>query len=567
MRTMEVNLRNACLTAAFIIAASCAFAAPVLAQWSFETIDPTQYSDTWIGVDSAGTPMVVYTGPGDGMGDSRADLYFRVRLGPNNWITPAAASPTLRVIRPHLAVDAAGNAYVAYESQWAGDTAVVKFRRTGPTTWVRDAAPVAIDAGYFGGYHPKIAVGANGSIHVIVNRPVNGVIWCTYAWNSGANWQTGWSSPFTLAHAEGGGVVVDANGDAYIGLKSTHDDPNYDDAGYVKISNGSVVAGPLFIDDGGARTGSVSIAVDGTTAYVAGVQVPGFGGTSKWNQWVWSVNGTSVSEPVNTCSYFGMDTNPAYICAANGRLRSYWRTGEVWEPYWVRFAYFVSYPGAPVERMQYGYTQGQSDILMDAAGNLHAGVAGCLNDCYISYGYRPNTSTDTTPPGPVSNVSVTNVGTTSLTLNWRTPGNSDLMGTRIGIRTDRFATSLADATTIFSQVNTANHAVSTPVTGLVPGQIYYYSLFAWDNNGNLSGPVPITGRTFVRPDFNHDYDVDQTDFGHFQACFSGAFIAQENPACQDALLDGDNDVDQEDFAVFQQCLSGADVPPTPNCAN
>jgi len=67
------------------------------------------------------------------------------------------------------------------------------------------------------------------------------------------------------------------------------------------------------------------------------------------------------------------------------------------------------------------------------------------------------------------------------------------------------------------------------------------------------------------PDFDHDYDVDMEDFGHFQACLSGPGLQQTNPACADAMLDDDQDVDQDDFAVFQGCLSGANTPPTPRC--
>ena len=68
-----------------------------------------------------------------------------------------------------------------------------------------------------------------------------------------------------------------------------------------------------------------------------------------------------------------------------------------------------------------------------------------------------------------------------------------------------------------------------------------------------------------RGDFDRDGDVDQDDFAHFQACLSASGVAQDDPACQDAILDGDTDVDQGDFAVFQACMSGANVPPDPNC--
>jgi len=61
-------------------------------------------------------------------------------------------------------------------------------------------------------------------------------------------------------------------------------------------------------------------------------------------------------------------------------------------------------------------------------------------------------------------------------------------------------------------------------------------------------------------DFDDDLDVDQEDFGFFQACYSGPGNACEQ-SCKEADLTGDNDVDQEDFDIFSGCLRGANIPP------
>ena len=63
-----------------------------------------------------------------------------------------------------------------------------------------------------------------------------------------------------------------------------------------------------------------------------------------------------------------------------------------------------------------------------------------------------------------------------------------------------------------------------------------------------------------RADFDGDDDVDQEDFGHFQACYSGSGNAAE-PGCEDAALDSDEDVDHSDFGIFQSCMGGANQPP------
>lgn len=69
----------------------------------------------------------------------------------------------------------------------------------------------------------------------------------------------------------------------------------------------------------------------------------------------------------------------------------------------------------------------------------------------------------------------------------------------------------------------------------------------------------------IRADFDHDGDVDQTDYGHLQACISGTGSTQANPACADALFDNDSDVDRDDLTVFLGCLSGHGVPADPDC--
>jgi hypothetical protein len=66
-------------------------------------------------------------------------------------------------------------------------------------------------------------------------------------------------------------------------------------------------------------------------------------------------------------------------------------------------------------------------------------------------------------------------------------------------------------------------------------------------------------------DFDADGDVDQSDYGHFQACMSGPGIEQNDAGCANARLDNDDDVDQDDFLAFQGCMSGANVPAEPDC--
>jgi len=68
-------------------------------------------------------------------------------------------------------------------------------------------------------------------------------------------------------------------------------------------------------------------------------------------------------------------------------------------------------------------------------------------------------------------------------------------------------------------------------------------------------------------DFDVDGDVDQADFGQFQACLTGPAVPVTDPNCFYANLDGDSDVDQDDFGIFQGCISGPNLTADPSCAD
>jgi len=90
--------------------------------------------------------------------------------------------------------------------------------------------------------------------------------------------------------------------------------------------------------------------------------------------------------------------------------------------------------------------------------------------------------------------------------------------------------------------------------------------------GAANTPQTVVVNLTVQPspwapcDFEPDGDVDQADFGRFQACYTGNGEPQNDPACRRARLDGDEDVDLNDFGKFQLCVSGPNVAADPNCA-
>jgi hypothetical protein len=110
--------------------------------------------------------------------------------------------------------------------------------------------------------------------------------------------------------------------------------------------------------------------------------------------------------------------------------------------------------------------------------------------------------------------------------------------------------------------------VSYEVASLLPGIHAGVITVSSDNAINSPKMVVVTlDLKGIPGDMDNDGDVDQTDFGYFQICFSGPGSTQHDAGCALAKLDADEDVDIDDFAIFQTCMSGADMPANPNCSN
>ena len=68
-----------------------------------------------------------------------------------------------------------------------------------------------------------------------------------------------------------------------------------------------------------------------------------------------------------------------------------------------------------------------------------------------------------------------------------------------------------------------------------------------------------------RLDLDGDSDVDQVDFGLFQACYTGIVAPLSGSLCVCADTNGDGFVATEDIVAFQKCFSGPMVPANPDC--
>lgn len=96
-------------------------------------------------------------------------------------------------------------------------------------------------------------------------------------------------------------------------------------------------------------------------------------------------------------------------------------------------------------------------------------------------------------------------------------------------------------------------------------------VLVWHASSGLaeSGDISrIWSSVAVRPipgDFDGDRDVDQTDFGHLQYCYSARRSDPLAPGCADADMNRDGHVDAEDLGLFLGCVAGAGAPADPDC--
>jgi hypothetical protein len=76
--------------------------------------------------------------------------------------------------------------------------------------------------------------------------------------------------------------------------------------------------------------------------------------------------------------------------------------------------------------------------------------------------------------------------------------------------------------------------------------------------GNSPQNITVNLDVHSYGDLDMDGDVDQSDFGKFQACL---FLSPLPPECADADHNADNQVDTTDLSQFLPCMAGANQPP------
>jgi len=189
----------------------------------------------------------------------------------------------------------------------------------------------------------------------------------------------------------------------------------------------------------------------------------------------------------------------------------------------------------------------------------YAAFAHDLSNNYSSAMTAHASPLDTTQPGPITSFTAT-PSNGRVTLAWVNPSDADFKGTWIRYKTTGFPTGPTDGILLVDKSNTPGTSDSYAHNGLTNGVMYYYSAFAHDAKPNYATAATASAKPFIAGDFDLDGDVDQQDFGHFQACLSGPGTPYA-AGCADADWDGDGNVDTDDLSVFLNCMGSANQPP------
>lgn len=216
---------------------------------------------------------------------------------------------------------------------------------------------------------------------------------------------------------------------------------------------------------------------------------------------------------------------------------------------------------SPVAPAASGNWQGWSDV---AATHVGGEVCMVFDDQRATNQITFTANPDLFEPGPVTDFSA-NPESLYNVLSWQNPSDYDFVGTMIRYRTDTYPSGPADGTLLTLRTNTPGSTDTINHTGLTPGITYYYAAFAYDNQPNYATAATVSVMAYWGADFDHDGDVDMSDFGEVQQCLQGENIRPPRVGCEQADLDNDRDVDNTDMNKLRGCLSGPDIPYTMSC--
>lgn len=535
-----------------------------------------------LAVDSPGNLHLVYEETAE------QNIWYR-RKSAGAWSGPVNLRTGGRSIAASIAVDASGDhRWVAWHedrqvgNEW--DILVNGFRNG---AWsgslnISSDAPFSANA--------RTAVDALGNVHVIWSGGSNDVLYRKRG--SGGIWEPVLRVDHTSLRSGAGDVLVTP--DNVVHVVYSEDDGGGGWEIFHRFHDGSAWSTPVNISNHSGASDDVDprLAVDKyDRMYVV---------WHDYNAIYYSVKvslGVNWTARTSIVSGAYLATAPRVAVDGNGMVHATWQSRPVQNDNWNVYYSAQSSPAAPTRGRLAGTIRDQFNQPVGGAF-VSVGIAGSVSGPDGRYGFsvdqgnygataskvyfnpqsianipiNPNATTTrdfvitTQPPLPVISLQVT-AGNTVNVLKWTNPASGQFGGTMIRCRTDRFPTSANDGLLVLNAPAAPGSSGSHTDGNLTNGVTYHYAAFAYDsyNPPAYAAPTNATGTPAVKPDRDRDGDVDQSDFGWFQACLSGSSIPQTDPNCANAKLDNDDDVDQNDFAIFQVCFSGANVYANPNC--
>jgi len=356
----------------------------------------------------------------------------------------------------------------------------------------------------------------NGSEWRSLGNGVNGSAACVYALTAHEGGLVA-GGTFSTAGGAGANNIARWNGSAWQTLGSGTNDS----VQAMTVYNGELIAGGYFTTAGGISAN-----------YVA-----------RWNDSAWQPLGDGTNGAVKALTvYNGELIAGGYFTTAGGGSANYiarW-DGFAWQP-------LGSGMSGESDTAVLALAVHDDDL---AAGGRFSTAGGQVSGYWARWTNSPRPVVTQQPMpqavsiGQTAQFSVAAWGTAPLSYQWRRDG--------VALADDG---NISGATAAMLTVN--------PSTATDRGD---YDVVITNDCGSTSSSSATLAVTAPPGDFDDDGDVDQADFGQFQACMSGNTVPQDAPECDKTHFDADSDVDQSDLDFFLQCLGGPDAIGDVDCA-
>lgn len=438
-------------------------------------------------------------------------------------------------VSPNLSPDAAGRMHAFYSQGF-------EIRHQLWTSAAGWSADTVVSGNVGGANRPHSCIDSAGNLHVVWNA--NNQIWYNRRVAATGLWDTAIAVPGADDQEFYFSPRVGAVGTSPVIVYGKHNGGNWT-AWFASRESGTWV-NTLLDGSGGCSNGDIAVSPDGT------IDVAWDRGYDVYHRR--RVSG--VWQPLANLRVGGNDSlGPRLSAITSSNVRAIWReNSDLLSSDWSGSAW------GGTQSVTTGGGGVGGEIFHDASGR-HFATWSKDWDIWLA----TSTPLSNPPPPSVSGLSPT-VSTSRVRLTWTNPSAYDLSRLKIVWRTDRAPAGPADGTIVLDK-SAAWGMDSFTHEPIANGLTHYYAVCVTDATGQTSPLAQTSARPTLSMDFDDDGDVDQSDYGHLQVCFTGTGAPITNPLCFDADLDTDGFAGPTDLARFLACFTGPDIRPDDACAN